>query len=1435
MTKEREFESMLASGETWKLSETADIARSDSLSPTNDAIQQDLTPSSSGKRRPIADMSEGPESRDDEDVQRTPTSNAQSFQVVPSMNPQLPPRAFERSSSSNIAQSPSSASGFSNLELSPHIPEKNLPVHPHHRSERSQNDDKLQSLDSSRTPSPSGKSIKQMLGPSVQVRPPLSSASSSTSGQGKIRSRAPQQLPNQASPAFSSSSQATFTGPRFKSDPNAPEAHYLHLESGSSNAALSEKNVSALKQKLKKTGGFLKRLGGGSSAEKSQMHSPRTSKIVRKPSQNSIGSDGGISIANSTKSAPGEYQSRWEKETKVPVPSIPTRFKESTSGENAQRKENEKRLGSSPFSGLPASTSEESQASSQGLRNRGIKTPSTTSGSAGSATTEMRHALKAWEKEMDATLQQSGQDLEEKTKIEKPSRFWTPGPQLPEYRLNRKSSFMDEGDESEREVRLLQSSTPDESSPGQIGTSTYDPQHLVPVQPQRAASLGMGLPSSVAPQTSIIHSDPLVPTSEFPSSPQREFRDDFGSRFRRGGRPDNTSYASARSFETAIDRPSYFVGHSHRNEPSSAKTIVPERAEVEREAGGQTSDENMDPERSIRLITNTSTDTDVSTIAAQKSDQTHSPGLASINDSKHKHVKEKTVTQHDENRRSAFPAANQIKESKLRGETAVDQSVDAAAKGLALKCWNEDETFKRREKIAEWLGGTSLIQQLARRHYMDQFDLAGLRIDATLRKLCDKLFLRAETQQVDRILSALSQRYFECNSQNIFVNADVIHALVFSILLLNTDLHVADIQDRMTRNQFVRNTLSAIMESSEVSPTQLWTNGGSGREEEVMSRSSLNDASAGVVSSDSVVSAQSTTPSSRLTPLTPLQRASNDDYSIAGSDAARLASDITCTPFSKTWEAEMESLLRDIYTAVKTDQIRLPITDTSSLSAFVPRKPLRAGPDRVNALKRGSIRGIQGLLAGNANILRSDDNLSASRSSLNSTNRSFSDYNATPMTSMTSGSLSGPPPTLGFANTLSQSIIKEAKDEEDSRSIDSVNDDLTDDDLALMGPPWAKEGMLTRKHYWEASMKRAKDKAWTDCFVVVQKGMFSMFRFGDSNANGGGSYNTTSKKTAADGLNVGIGGGNWLSNATCIGEYPLAHTLANSLPPPGYNRQRPHVFALTLPNGSVFFFQTGHEELVQEWVSTCNYWAARQSREPLAGGVSNMDYGWNKVLPRDDQDDDDATSQSHSDATRPSLSHNNSSDARSIRSGKSSKSLRMRVGRNGMFQSWQSGADRISAAGLSSPTPSSLGGSALFSSTPERPVYINEWRAPTPPTVCSNLSEEDQLEACKRHKTRVEAELTEHNTLRQPMLDYFASIPNMPASSITKAVANFDRKATYLLSDLTKFTLYTAILASANKLKMEKRDARQLHRMMLKADEELSRVKAREEGPPVQA
>lgn len=180
----------------------------------------------------------------------------------------------------------------------------------------------------------------------------------------------------------------------------------------------------------------------------------------------------------------------------------------------------------------------------------------------------------------------------------------------------------------------------------------------------------------------------------------------------------------------------------------------------------------------------------------------------------------------------------------------------------------------------------------------------------------------------------------------------------------------------------------------------------------------------------------------------------------------------------------------------------------------------------------------------------------------------------------------------------------------------------------------------------------------------------------------------------------------------------MIHSLAHVLPPPGYSRQRPHCFVLTLATGGVYFFQAGTEELVNEWVSTCNYWAARLSKEPLAGGVSNMEYGWNRIL---DLDDD-----------RPSISDDGppprDTDTFSTRS----------------TRSWHGMKEQFSLRSNTSPYV-------------ER-VNIHDWKPPMPSSVPSSHDEETQLDALQKHAASLKADLDTHNALRTPMQQLVCSL-----------------------------------------------------------------------------
>lgn len=698
--------------------------------------------------------------------------------------------------------------------------------------------------------------------------------------------------------------------------------------------------------------------------------------------------------------------------------------------------------------------------------------------------------------------------------------------------------------------------------------------------------------------------------------------------------------------------------------------------------------------------------------------------------------------------------------------------LETKGKELASRCFNDNDDFLPKEKIAEWLGGHGRINKVALHHYMDFYDFTGLRLDLAFRRLCAKLFLKGETQQVDRILEEFSRRYWECNG-GVYGSANIVHAVSYSLLLLNTDLHVADLSTRMSRNQFVRNTLTAIQTQLNPSSPEIQSSssadlaayddcsvpaGSDDATSDGASRTVRSKRSDSITSWNSVSRDMPTTPSNAS-----VMNASTTSFQ-NGQDAGPSSSGQT---YGRAWEIEMETLLKEMYNAIKSQQILQPVASSmgrTSMSSLSPggaglsrNRSLRTGqPDRLTTLKRGSIRGLQSILS------------AQSGASPYSSNSSFTDGRASPSPSfatsqheaMYGSSSSFLNPTLGFASNLSHTIIREAQ-EDDDRSIRSAEStsttiSISDEELALLGAPWAKEGMLCRKQYWESTGKRARDKAWLDVFVVIQKGELNMFVFGDNTSGGSGTF----------------GGGNWLANAQSVGSVHLAHSLAHPLPPPGYNRQRPHCMVLTLSNGGVYFFQAGTEELVNEWVSTCNYWAARTSKEPLAGGVSNMEYGWNRIV--------DLNGQRASVSQAESLREVDNTDTLSVRSGRSGHSK---------FK-WR---DNASVRGQSSP----WGADKLF---------INDWKPPMPPSVASVHDEETQLEALRKHVSSMKKDLEIHNELREPLTALYQ--PRTP--NAIKAHGNWEKKSQYLLGEIVKYDSYIDSLQAAMSLRLKKRGEKAL-------------------------
>jgi hypothetical protein len=396
--------------------------------------------------------------------------------------------------------------------------------------------------------------------------------------------------------------------------------------------------------------------------------------------------------------------------------------------------------------------------------------------------------------------------------------------------------------------------------------------------------------------------------------------------------------------------------------------------------------------------------------------------------------------------------------------------------------------------------------------------------------------------------------------------------------------------------------------------------------------------------------------------------------------------------------------------------------------------------------------------------------------------------------------------SIGFANALSQAIIRE--DHSDYHMDDDRPAQLVEDEsLELAGPPWVKEGMVVHKHHLDGADKKAKERNWTQVFAVIQKGQMSLFSFSAPK-----SLRTKRSKLHGGTLPKGtvVGGGNWQDNATNLGTFSLKQTLASSLPPPGYSRARPHVWALSLPTGAVHLFQVGTPEIGKEFVITVNYWSARLSTHPLVGGISNIEYGWSDAVVNNPLMHTISESTTNLPA-RPGTGMSNTMRAAHSRSGSAANpTALMQMASRSSVQSHRS----VRSSSFDFPRPGSGSSAALPGSAsrqgklPGDRIHISEWTPPAQSLRASTATEKDQREMLESYVKGIEEELETHNSLRSPMLLAFSP----SGRNAAKAMANWQRKSEYLLREIVKFRTYVDCLKQAEVRKREVLGERDLAR-----------------------
>lgn len=702
--------------------------------------------------------------------------------------------------------------------------------------------------------------------------------------------------------------------------------------------------------------------------------------------------------------------------------------------------------------------------------------------------------------------------------------------------------------------------------------------------------------------------------------------------------------------------------------------------------------------------------------------------------------------------------------------------VNAEYKERARRIYEGDEEDVDKAEAASWLGENNTLSTRTLQAYMQLFDFAGMSILSALRTLAGKLLLKGETQQFDRIITALSARWCECNPNNGFKAQDVVHTICYSLILLNTDLHMADIGEKMSKSAYVKNTLPTIRRVvADAAPNAF----------DDTIKPSANNSRLPLPWTDSGATPTSPTfppadtpgertsfelqrPRKRQSFRPGMFRNESDGWPAefaGGNDSNALVAQTWAGPM-RGWEFEIETVLKSFFSSIRSDPLPLlgaptaepPSSDRNLSVANVGRLQRtgsvvsKAPSDNMSYRSKPGFRTMTMNWQNRNNRSRPKlypaSTVGSSRTSFDDGNSVFSPTNSSnwsknsfsrTLTSASVNSLgyhvspvaSDYKHSIGFANALSQAIIREESAGAGAGDTESVSVPaglLEDEALALEGAPWAKEGLVKHKHHLETQDRKAKERSWNDCFAVISKGKLTLFAFGTSSKshsigrkalqkhNGGRAASVTGTK---------VGGGDWMENAEQLDVFVLRQTIASTLPIPGYSKARPHVWALSLPSGAVHLFQVGTPEIAREFMTSANYWSARLSKEPLSGGVSNIEYGWS-----DQVINPALIERSESWTSPPGSMQNNQNSSRHMHSSSGSGNLQRPSFQSSLRGSFDTGFGNAKAR--------TLGDKA----------QIAEWHPPSQSMMASQLMEVDQLKALTAYVSNMECELGKHNELK---------------------------------------------------------------------------------------
>ncbi|VEU20405.1 DEKNAAC101245 [Brettanomyces naardenensis] len=483
---------------------------------------------------------------------------------------------------------------------------------------------------------------------------------------------------------------------------------------------------------------------------------------------------------------------------------------------------------------------------------------------------------------------------------------------------------------------------------------------------------------------------------------------------------------------------------------------------------------------------------------------------------------------------------------------------------------------------------------------------------SALRLLCDRLFFKGESQNIDKILESFSQSWFEvygiCNGKSLYGSPNGVYLVAYSLIILNTDLHTKnhgpEKVKKISKSKFVKNTILALKQNRvavsdfkdlEHALKRSYSNLASYELRLLVSDAELQ---IGAENAFRALS-QRQKPSQLHHYLNPrpslgslFNRSDKDDYSlysIANSDSS---SERPSTGFGFAKAMRAQETLR------KLD------TSRSSIYSLGAGSTLTTGSTSASILTRFS-SGLPGPIDPDESFLAGD------RFGLDLNDPYFIEEDGDVELEM-----QGPP---WVKEGLQKVVLTRAVLQSMKTPGSNVKGDANG---IVMDSLSAINGLFKRSSARISGLNSGQRLPWKEYFTVVSEGQLRLFLFDQSASN----LNGLQSK----------GDGNWTSFAKCLASVNLNSCFAQYVHPNSklYSHIAKHMqkvpsrtgdetfWVLNLPlndpetfkNYRRIVFLAGTSEVALEFCETCNFWAARTSSIPPEESISSIEYGWSDKM-----------------------------------------------------------------------------------------------------------------------------------------------------------------------------------------------------------------------------